>query len=112
MNYPSKLTSLRADVECIPLCISLQWRATAAREVWDTLEPLTGRDIAMPSQLSQTVRPATSWTFGNPCPNYKNPNLYTSFANIKIGPIGSTFSFIIQHHNILPNNTLSNHAAE
>ncbi len=24
------------------------------------------RDIAMPSQLSQAVRPATSWTFGRP----------------------------------------------
>jgi hypothetical protein len=31
-----------------------------------TLEPLTGRDIAMPSQLSQAVRPVTSWTFGRP----------------------------------------------
>ena len=25
-----------------------------------------------------------------PCPNYQNPNPYTSFGNIKIGPIGST----------------------
>ena len=34
-----------------------------------------------------------SWLDTNPngpCPNYKNPNPYTSFANIKIGPIGST----------------------
>jgi hypothetical protein len=34
-----------------------------------------------------------SWLDTNPngpCPNYKNPNPYTSFVNIKIGPIGST----------------------
>ena len=36
------------------------------RHVRDTLEPLTGRDIAMPSQLSQAVRLVTSWTFGRP----------------------------------------------
>ena len=56
-NSPSKWTWLPADAEWIPRCISFQWRATAVRQVRDTLEPLTERDIAMP-QPAQPGRPS------------------------------------------------------